>query len=557
MRNSEALPRSRWAGVLAAAGATLIVCLGLIAARVIWFDAYWLFRDRPPWLAITEGANRLIDRQTRRAKILQAMTRDYTVALIGSSTIYHGLDPQDVDPEFRGRTFNAGISALIGEELPVVASVVASKRRVTRAVIGLDYFMFSRLDPSVSLNADLVTPTGRWTALIGSVVSRYALTDARINKVAGGEDPGAWTYDGFRVTPGNPPTLTQENDAIRRRTAAPYRPETLKAVDVALDALGGRQTVLYLSPVSEAQRAVLASRGLLQDFAQWREDAAALAKRRGVRFLDLVDVGAAFPFNPADGSNDHWLDNLHYTPAIGRLVLQEVGLRSASRYAEAAPVNADRLEADKMPARSHILAPTPPTKASALKRLKALAASVPREADLVLIGDSLAAAWPDELLRAAIPDKRIFNFGLPGDRVQNTLWRLQTIDLAHLTPEQVLILIGTNNLSDGEEPEAIAAGLARLIKKARGLWAEAALTVVTIPRRGPPPGHLENERSRLNRLITNIVTKMARTSVIDADRVLGMTNSDWSSLHQDLLHLSPEGYRRLTVALAAGGFPKP
>jgi lysophospholipase L1-like esterase len=131
------------------------------------------------------------------------------------------------------------------------------------------------------------------------------------------------------------------------------------------------------------------------------------------------------------------------------------------------------------------------------------------------------------------------------------------MELAHLTPEQVLILIGTNNLSDGEEPEAIAAGLARLIKKARGLWAEAALTVVTIPRRGPPPGHLENERSRLNRLITNIVTKMARTSVIDADRVLGMTNSDWSSLHQDLLHLSPEGYRRLTVALAAGGFPKP
>ena len=42
---------------------------------------------------------------------------------------------------------------------------------------------------------------------------------------------------------------------------------------------------------------------------------------------------------------------------------------------------------------------------------------------------------------------------------------------------------------------------------------------------------------------------MKRAGVIDADRALGMTETDWSSLNQDLLHLSREGYRRLTAAV--------
>jgi hypothetical protein len=330
MRSSESLPPSRWRTVLAAAGCALVVSLALIAARVVWFDAFWIFRPHPPWLEMTHGANRLIDRQTRRAKILQAMTRNYTVALIGSSTVYHGLDPADADPQWVGRTFNLGISALTADELPIVARVVASKAGVRRAIIALDYCMFSRRHAPVTLDADLATPTGRWTALMGSVVSRYALTAAQLSEVAGGEDPGAWTYDGFRVTPKSPPALTLQNDAIRRRTAAAYRPQTLEALDSTLDVLGDRELILYLSPVSDAQRKVLADRDLLQDFARWRKDVAALARRRNIRFLDLVDLGTAFPFDPAQGSTDYWLDNIHYTPVLGRFVLQKVGLRVQS-----------------------------------------------------------------------------------------------------------------------------------------------------------------------------------------------------------------------------------
>jgi hypothetical protein len=328
MPNSEIWPGAAWRSALRVAAATGLAAVSLAAGRVIWFDAYWVFREHPPWLAVTHGANRLLDRQTRRAKILQALTRPYTIALVGSSTVYHGLNPEDADPELRKQIFNVGISALMAEELPLVAHVIASRGSLQRVVIGLDYYMFSRRRPPVALDPDLASPSGRGTALAGSVLSRYALLDSRIEEVAGGEDPGSWTYGGFRITPKLPPALTQQNDAMRRRTAAPYHTERLEALRSSLAMLEGRNVEVYLSPVSDAQRAVLAKAGLLDDFARWRGDVARLTAAREVHFHDLVDLGTALPFDPGEGSTDYWLDNLHYAPALGRDVLRELGLRS-------------------------------------------------------------------------------------------------------------------------------------------------------------------------------------------------------------------------------------
>jgi hypothetical protein len=314
--------------VLTALLLTLLVTL--VAGRVIWFDAYWVFRQDPPWRAATGGNSRLLDRQTRRAKVLQALTRPYDLALIGSSTVYHGLDPADVTSVAPGRVFNAGISAIIATELPVVAAVVAS-RAPARATLGLDYYMFSRPSVPVHLDDALATPSGRLTALMGSVLGRYALVDSRLDAVAGGDDPGAWTRGGYRITPPLPAALTLENDATRRRTTARFRPETLAGLDLALDRLSGTDLTVYLSPVSDAQSRVLADLGLTDDFSRWREAVMRLGAARGRPVLDLTGLGDPYPFDPAAGSTPAWLDNLHYTPLIGRQVLERLGLRRAGR----------------------------------------------------------------------------------------------------------------------------------------------------------------------------------------------------------------------------------
>ncbi|AWB19983.1 hypothetical protein DA075_02740 [Methylobacterium currus] len=322
MPASEALARR----YLALTALILALLVTGVAGRVIWFDAYWIFRDDPPWRAVTDGNSRLLDRQTRRAKVLQALTRPYDLALIGSSTVYHGLDPADVTGVPPGRVFNAGISAVIATELPVIAAVVAS-RAPARATLGLDYYMFSRPSVPVHLDEALATLSGRLAALMGSVLGRYALADSRLAAVAGGDDPGSWTRAGFRITPPLAAVLTLENDATRRRTTAAFRPETLAGLDLALDRLSGVDLAVYLSPVSDAQRRVLADLGLTDDFSQWREAVMRLCAARGRPVLDLTNLGDPYPFDPAAGSTPAWLDNLHYTPLIGRQVLERLGLR--------------------------------------------------------------------------------------------------------------------------------------------------------------------------------------------------------------------------------------
>lgn len=318
-----------WRRVLALAAGVLALTMAMIAARAVSFDAYWLFRDTPPWLAATGGSNRLIDRQTRRAKSLQALTRTYRLALIGSSTVYHGLDPADVTGPNAGSVHNLGISALMADELPTIARAVASRRPVERATIGLDYYMFSRRDPPVRLSATLNTATGRLNALIGSAIGLYAIRDSFLDEVAGSGDPGRWTRDGLRTSPPLSPELTLANDAARRRSTASYLPERGTFVRQALAALRGRHLTLYLSPVNQAQRRVMADLGVTADFELWRKDMATIAQDEGVPFLDLTAIGADATFDPATGSTDLWLDNLHYTPRLGRTVLVRLGLRDS------------------------------------------------------------------------------------------------------------------------------------------------------------------------------------------------------------------------------------
>jgi lysophospholipase L1-like esterase len=197
-----------------------------------------------------------------------------------------------------------------------------------------------------------------------------------------------------------------------------------------------------------------------------------------------------------------------------------------------------------------VLVPSPPSTPSALKRLNRLAANLPRAADLILVGDSLAAGWPTDLI--AEPGQHVFNFGLPGDRIQHTLWRLNVLPLGHLRPERVVILLGTNNLGDGDEPDAIAAGLQAVVDRARDLWRQPECVLVTIPRRGPRNGFREADRLRTNARLALDAASSRQTDLLDADLALRIGGAGLPHVTEpDLLHLSREGYRRLGAALKA------
>lgn len=198
---------------------------------------------------------------------------------------------------------------------------------------------------------------------------------------------------------------------------------------------------------------------------------------------------------------------------------------------------------------ARVLTPASPRQRSAARRMAALAASVPSAADLVLVGDSLAAGWPADLLARAAPDGAVFNFGLPGDRIQNTLWRLGEGSVAHLRPRLVLVVLGTNNLGDGDPPGAVVEGLREVARVARRLWEEPDLILMTLPWRQTKDRQREAARLWINAALHSVSASLGRTRLIDADSVLGSGDEATTCLEGDGVHLNRAGHERLTAAI--------
>jgi hypothetical protein len=97
-------------------------------------------------IATTIGVSRLLDVEMRKIKPLQIARTLPSTLLIGSSVVYRGIDPRELAMDI-GRPYNAGMSSLMADELPRLATFAADLDSTGRVVISLDYFMFSGLLP--------------------------------------------------------------------------------------------------------------------------------------------------------------------------------------------------------------------------------------------------------------------------------------------------------------------------------------------------------------------------------------------------------------------------
>lgn len=319
----SAQPRA--AGFAAVFAGTVVIALALVTGLTLWRDPFWVFRDAPPWTRDGLGASQLIDLEMRRVKPLQiARLRPGTV-LVGSSVVYRGLDPSDLNAATPRPVYNAGLSSLMAAELPVMAALLRDVGSVRRVVIGLDYFMFTELPPPPALPADLASAAGRRGALLSAVLNSGALSNltGRSSRRA---EPGAWRGDGFKTTPDFDAALTRKVAASQNVGAMGYRPERLADLELAIKRLAAMDVVLYLSPMSGAQRGLLEQAGRGAELARWRADVVVLAGAHGLELQDFLSDHPFDDFDPARGSSHHWIDNMHFKPEVGRWVLARLKL---------------------------------------------------------------------------------------------------------------------------------------------------------------------------------------------------------------------------------------
>ncbi|KSV61853.1 hypothetical protein N183_36855 [Sinorhizobium sp. Sb3] len=172
------------------------------------------------------------------------------------------------------------------------------------------------------------------------------------------------------------------------------------------------------------------------------------------------------------------------------------------------------------------------------------------DADVVMIGDSIAQQWRSEGAAKAFGTPLILNLGVGGDKTQNVLWRMNDMPLHEIFPKIVVILVGANNLIAGYAPADIALGVEEIAKKAKQTWPSADLRVVNILPQGDAFDFRDQDRENANELLDNAAVHIGYRFVNTDDAGLTCNHSaPCANYRPDNLHLSPAGYEFITKAI--------
>jgi len=174
-------------------------------------------------------------------------------------------------------------------------------------------------------------------------------------------------------------------------------------------------------------------------------------------------------------------------------------------------------------------------------------------AKVLFVGDSITQSWegPGSVAWAKhLAPLGALNLGNSGDRTEHVLWRLEQAPLTRLTPEHIVLLIGTNNLGHGTSNAAET--LAGIVEVARTLAAqcpEATIHLLEIFPRGERINPMRGEICQINQALRAFVAaehagaSPGRFKIhAIGDRFVAPDGSISRELMPDFLHLTPAAY---------------
>jgi lysophospholipase L1-like esterase len=177
------------------------------------------------------------------------------------------------------------------------------------------------------------------------------------------------------------------------------------------------------------------------------------------------------------------------------------------------------------------------------------------DVDALFIGDCLTERWSSAGAPAwheLVSDLNAENFGLEGDSASQLLWRLQDgeLDSDH-APSVVVIWTGTNNVTFGEKPEAIAQAIGKVVTSVLEATDDTHVLLLAIPPRGWKPSASRTRVEQANALIADDFRDHGRVTFIDPKDVLVERDGTIErSVMYDGMHLTAEGYERVARLLA-------
>jgi lysophospholipase L1-like esterase len=179
------------------------------------------------------------------------------------------------------------------------------------------------------------------------------------------------------------------------------------------------------------------------------------------------------------------------------------------------------------------------------------------DSDVVFLGDSITYAWGEEGREdfGSVPWSAEFaalhaaNFSFPGDQTQHLLYRIRDGELeGH--PRVAVVLIGTNNLSEGQSPEVTASGIAAVVDAIHEVSPSTRVLLVgLLPRDYNSDDPHSAEVERVNAIVRGWASEVDVEFVEAGPAFLRPDGRlDWD-LSVDGLHPTSKGYRALADVL--------
>jgi lysophospholipase L1-like esterase len=181
-----------------------------------------------------------------------------------------------------------------------------------------------------------------------------------------------------------------------------------------------------------------------------------------------------------------------------------------------------------------------------------------REAEparVVFVGDSITQGWEgegSEFWRAHFDTLGALNLGNSGDRTEHVLHRLAAAPITRLSPDHVVLMIGTNNLGHGKSnADDTLAGVKAIVETLVAQTDHATIHVLEIFPRGERMNAMRGDIAQVNQALrAHVRTENAKQKQgpgrlrIHAigDLFVDARGEISPSLMPDALHLSKDGY---------------
>lgn len=173
-----------------------------------------------------------------------------------------------------------------------------------------------------------------------------------------------------------------------------------------------------------------------------------------------------------------------------------------------------------------------------------------KQSQLVLMGDSITYRWPEELLEKHLGQYKPAKLAVAGNWTQNVLWQVRHSELDKLKPRGVVLLIGTNNLSNGFTPDEVVQGMAAVVEAIHQKSPETRVLILGILPRGGSVKEAVNRKIEEVNMKVGALTDGKRVFFLDVTSAL--VEPDGSILKEvmpDKLHVAMPGFERWMAKL--------